>query len=107
MILLPVTFFLVVAYVPEFLAVRALGTLMLLGASPVLHAAFLQPPATRLVLPILAYAWVVIGIFLVGMPYLLRDWISWATQNAGRWKLAAMGGAAYGVGMLVLAAVAW
>ncbi len=107
LMLLPVTFFLVVSFVPEFLAVRALGALMLLAASPILHAAFLQPQISRLLIPILAYVWVLVGMFLVGMPFLLRDWIGWASSNPGRWKLAAGAGAAYGVLMLVAAVVAW
>lgn len=103
LMILPVTFVLVVVYVPEFLAVRALGTLMLLAASPVLHAAFLQPQASRLLLPVLAYVWIIVGMFLVGMPYLLRDWISWVTKTSGRWNLATLGGVAYGIILLVAA----
>jgi len=105
LVLLPVTFFLVVTYVPEFLAVRALGTLMILGASPVLHAAFLHPQTSRLLLPILAYGWAIGGMFLVGMPYLLRDWIDWLSKRETRWKLAAVGGVAYGALMLAAAAM--
>lgn len=107
LILVPVTFVLVVVYVPEFLAVRALGSLMLLAASPVLHAAFLQPQASRLLLPILVYGWVLTGMFWVGMPYLLRDWITWLTSRPGRWRLAAFGGAAYGAALLTVALVDW
>lgn len=103
LMLVPVTFVLVVTFVPEFLSVRALGTLMLLAASPVLHAAFLKPQTSRLLLPVLAYAWIIAGMFFVGTPYVLRDWVNWLTQSAGRWKLAALGGAAYGVLMLVAA----
>lgn len=106
LIIVPVTFVLVVAYVPEFLAVRALGTLMLLAASPVLHAAFLQPQASRLLLPVLAYAWILVGMFWIGMPYLMRDWIGWLTREPSRWRLASIGGAAYGAAM-VAAAVIW
>jgi hypothetical protein len=105
--LVPVTFFLVVIYVPEFLAVRALGSLLLLASCPVLHAAFLQPQASRLLLPILAYAWIIVGMFFVGMPYLMRDWINWLTQFPVRWKLAACSGAAYGAVMMILALVAY
>jgi hypothetical protein len=103
--LVPLTFFLVIAYVPEFLAVRALGTLMILAASPVLHSAFLQPQASRLLLPILAYAWAIAGMFLVGLPYLLRDWVEWLTKNDARWRLASLGGAAYGAVLFVVAVV--
>ncbi|WP_051944881.1 hypothetical protein [Verrucomicrobium sp. BvORR106] len=105
LMILPVTFALVIMYVPEFLAVRALGTLMLLAASPVLHAAFLQPQISRLLLPILAYVWIIVGMFFVGMPYLMRDWVTWATKTAGRWKLASLAGAAYGIVLLVVALV--
>ena len=45
---LPVFFFLTVRFVDEFLSVRALGILALLVASPMLDAAFLQPPVSRL-----------------------------------------------------------
>ena len=105
LILLPVTFVLVVSFVPEFLAVRALGTLLLLAASPVLYAAFLQPQTSRLLLPILAYAWIIGGMFFVGMPFLLRDGINWLTQSRGRFKFAALAGAAYGALILIFALV--
>lgn len=105
LVIVPVTFVLVIVYVQEFLAVRALGAVMLLAAAPVLQAAFLQPQTSRLLLPILAYAWIIAGMFFVGMPYLLRDWITWITQNSTRWKMAALGGAAYGAAMILLALV--
>jgi hypothetical protein len=105
LMLVPLTFFLVVTYVPEFLAVRALGTLLILAASPVLHAAFLHPQASRLLLPILAYIWAIGGMFLVGLPYLLRDWIDWLTKDAARWRAAAFAGAAYGAILFVVAVV--
>lgn len=104
---LPVAFVLVLIFVKEFLAVRALGALMLLVSGPVLTAAFLQPPASRLLVPVLAYAWIIAGMFFVGMPFLMRDWVNWVTNTSGRWKLAALGGAAYGAVMLVVAVVAW
>ncbi|TLD72713.1 hypothetical protein FEM03_01155 [Phragmitibacter flavus] len=107
LMILPATFILVVMYVPEFLAVRALGTLLLLAASPVLHASFLQPQISRLLLPILAYAWIIGGMFLVGMPYLMRDAVTWLTQSKGRMKAAALAGAAYGALILVFALTSW
>lgn len=106
LVIVPVTFVLVAVYVPEFLAVRALGAVLLLASSPVLQAAFLQPQASRLLLPVLAYAWIITGMFFVGMPYLMRDWISWLTQDPSRWKLASLGGAAYGA-VLLVAGVLW
>jgi hypothetical protein len=107
LMILPATFFLVVMYVPEFLAVRALGTLLLLAASPVLHAAFLQPQWSRLLLPILAYVWIIGGMFLVGMPYLMRDGVTWLTQSKAKVKTAALAGAAYGALILLFALTSW
>ncbi len=107
LMLLPVAYFMVVIYVPEFLAVRALGSLMLLASMPVLCSAFLQPQISRLLLSILAYAWIIGGMFFVGMPYLLRDGIQWLSQSKGRWNLATLGGVAYGVALLIAAVVAY
>lgn len=92
-----------IIYVREFLSVRALGCLMLLAASPVLYAAFMQPQTSRLLLPILAYVWIIAGLYFIGMPYLLRDWVGWLTARPGRWNTAVYAGIAYGVAMLVAA----
>ncbi|MBL9130039.1 MAG: hypothetical protein JNG86_02500 [Verrucomicrobiaceae bacterium] len=96
-----------IVFVPEFLAVRALGCLMLLAASPVLYAAFMQPQTSRLLLPILAYVWIIAGMYFVGMPYLMRDWINWLIAQPGRWKAAVLGGIAYGTLMLITAIVSY
>ena len=93
----------VLIYVKEFLAVRALGSLMLLVAGPVLTAAFLQPPISRLLLPILAYAWIITGMFFIGMPFLMRDWVNILIAKPQRWNLAVYSGIAYGVLLLVAA----
>lgn len=93
----------VLIYVKEFLAVRALGSLMLLVAGPVLTAAFLQPPLSRLLLPILAYVWIIIGMFFIGMPYLMRDWVNAVIAKPQRWNLAVYSGIAYGLVLLACA----
>ena len=93
----------VLLYVKEFLAVRALGSLMLLVAGPVLTAAFLQPQTSRLLIPILAYAWIIIGMFFIGMPFLMRDWVNTLIAKPQRWNLAIYGGIAYGIVLLATA----
>jgi hypothetical protein len=107
LVLLPVIFGMMLAYVDEFLTARALGILMLLAASPMLNAAFLEAPRTRLLLPLLAYAWIILGMFWVGMPYLFRDHAGWATATEGRWKKLSLGGLAYGGVVLVCALAFW
>ncbi len=103
---LPVACFLVVQFVDEFLSVRAIGVLMMLVAGPVLNSAFLEgPPLVRLLVPILAYVWIIVGMFWVGMPYLMRDWIDWVVaEGTDRWKKACYAGMGYG-GLLLLFAL--
>ena len=100
-------FVLVARYVEEFISVRALGCLLLLVATPVLEAAFLKQPVTRLLLPTLAYAWVLLGMFWIGMPYLMRDLIAGVTRSPGRWLTVCLAGAAYGAAILVCAVLYW
>jgi hypothetical protein len=102
-IIVPVSGLLCFQFVDEFLPVRALGILLLLMADPLLEAAFLRPEASRLLLVILAYAWVIAGMFWVGMPYLMRDQIAWLLKSNSRWKAACIGGAAYGAAVLICA----
>jgi hypothetical protein len=104
---LPVCYVLVLYYVREFLSVRALGCVLLLVAGPVLQAAFLQPQLSRLLLPALAYVWIIAGMFMVGTPYMMRDWISWLLKSELRWKLATLGGIAYGALLITVALVDW
>ena len=87
LIILPVGFFLVLRFVDEFLAVRALGILCLLAAEPLLDAAFLRPEMSRLLVAVLAYVLIVLGLIWVTMPYLLRDQINWSSKSLARWRL--------------------
>lgn len=106
-IILPIAFVLFVLFVDEFLAVRATGIFFLLLACPMLDLAFLQPQTTRLLLPLLAYIWVLFALFWVGMPYLMRDQIAWAAGKPARWTALSLGGIGYGLALLVCALVFW
>jgi hypothetical protein len=97
----------VVLYVREFLAVRALGFLMILAAAPMLESAFLKEPQSRLLLVAFAYAIALKGMFWVGMPYLLRDQIKWVLAKEGRYRAGAIAGAAYGLATATCALLWW
>ncbi len=97
----------VIVYVKEFLAVRALGFLMILAAAPILDSAFLKEPQTRLLIVVIAYAIAVKGMFWVGMPYLMRDQINWVLAKENRYKLGAIAGIIYGLLVLVCAIIWW
>ena len=105
--LLPVMFVLVVLFVDEFLAARALGFFVLLLACPFLDVAFQKPVGGRLLIPILCYLWIGFAMFWVGMPYLLRDQIAWVSASAKRWRGLAVGGLAYGAAVLLCALIFW
>jgi len=94
-------------YMDEFLAVRSLGMLALLAAEPILGAAFLRPETSRLLVVVLAYAWIILGLFWVGMPWVLRDQIAWLTARRERFQAAAWGGAVYGAAILLVAVIFW
>jgi hypothetical protein len=101
----PLVFILTIFFVDEFLSVRALGIMALLAAEPILSSAFLRPEVARLLVVILAYVWLTLGLFWVGMPYLLRDQITWVTKTASRFKTATVAGLLYAVAVLVCAVV--
>jgi len=92
-------------YVPEFLAVRALGMLLLLAAEPLLESAFLKPESSRLLLVMIAYAWVIAGLFFVGMPFLLRDIISCFDHSRIRYRIGTVAGLVWGLALVIVSFV--
>jgi hypothetical protein len=104
-IAIPTAALLMILFVPELLAARALGSLALLAALPLLDAAFMRDSVFGKFLVVLAYVWVFTGLFWVGMPYLLRDQIAWVTGCPHRWRVAVFAGIAYGALLLVGAVV--
>jgi len=100
LIAVPIGYVLVLRFVDEFLAVRALGILCLLIAEPLLDAAFFRQEPGRLLVTLLAYFLIVAGLFWVMMPYILRDKINWAARSAARWRL--LHGLALAYGAVIL-----
>jgi len=103
LIALPIGYFLVIRFVGEFLAVRALGVLCLLAAEPLLEAAFFRYEPSRLFVTVFAYILIVAGLFWVTMPYLLRDQIDWSAATNARWLAIHGIATAYGIIILALA----
>jgi hypothetical protein len=86
LIALPIGYVLILRFVEEFLAVRALGILCLLAAEPLLDAALLRYETSRLLVTVFAYLLIVAGLFWVAVPYVLRDQINWSTRSVFRWR---------------------
>ena len=103
LIALPIGYGLVLRFVGEFLAVRALGILCLLAAEPLLDAAFLRYEPSRLLVTVLAYLLILAGLFWVAIPYLLRDQINWGTRSVFRWRFLHVIALIYGCVILTLA----
>ena len=99
--------FLAWKYVEEFLAARAIGMLALLAAEPLLEAAFMRHETTRLLLVLLAYVWIINGLFWVGVPWLMRDQIEWLTAKTLRYRAAAWVGLLYSGALIVCALFLW
>jgi hypothetical protein len=83
----------------EFLAVRGMAILVLLGANVVLDAAFMQAPASRLFLVAFVYLAILCALYLGMSPFRLRDFFSWLFATRGRSRL--LGGALIGYGVLL------
>lgn len=103
LIAVPIGFLLVLRFVNEFLAVRALGILFLLAGEPLLDAAFLRNETSRLLVTVFAYILIIAGLFWVTMPYLLRDQINWLARSTGRWFGVNAIAVLYGAAILVFA----
>lgn len=96
-LLTPVAIFLVVFYLDELLAARALGGLLLMIPTVILDAARWHESAWRYVPIVFAYALVVKGTLIVLAPYKFRRWATLLTGSAARcraWGLATLGLAA-------------
>jgi hypothetical protein len=106
-LLVPAAVVAVAMSVRDFLAVRALGLFGLMLAAPLLEAAFLKDPVTRLLVPIFTYAMLTASLFMVGMPYLFRDAVTWVSATRTRWNACALAGLAYGMATLVCAFLFW
>jgi len=103
----PAAAYLMITGVKEFLAVRATGLLALMAAAPLLYSSFQDWPTGKILMPLYAYAMLTAGLFMVGMPYILRDVIVWVTKDDKRWFACAGGGLAYGVAVLVCSIFYW
>jgi hypothetical protein len=86
--------------VPDFLAVRGLATLVLMGAMPLLTAAYMEyDKPQRLFMVTLVYVALAAAIWLGAQPWRLRDFFGWLFARPGRER--ALGGACAGYGVLL------
>lgn len=92
-------------YLPEFLSVRGLSVLILVGAWPLLMSAYQRYELPqRLFMVSVVYVAIAAAIYLAASPFRLRDFFEWIYRTPGRARV--LGGvlAAYGA---LLAGVAF
>lgn len=90
--------------VPDFLAVRGLAALMLLAATPLLDAAYMEyHHPQRLFMVSAVYVGIALAIYLGAVPFRLRDFLDWLFATAERPRLLGAVLAAYGVTLGVVA----
>ncbi len=91
-------------YVPDFLAVRGLCALMLLGASPLLMAGYMNFEHGQIALyKIALFIGIALALYLGWFPYKARDFLTWLYNRPSRAR--ALGGlcTAYGVLLSIVA----
>ncbi|MBI3875909.1 MAG: hypothetical protein HY300_08130 [Verrucomicrobia bacterium] len=89
-------------FVKDFLAVRGLALVLMLAAKLILDVQRWNPSQWRLVLAVMAYVWIVAGIWWTVSPWRLRDLIEWVTATEKRIRYAAFARLAFGVLLVVL-----
>lgn len=85
--------------VPDFLAVRGLSAIILMGAMPLLDAAYMEEPQQRKLMVAAVYLAIALAIWLGAQPWRLRDFIAWLLARPGRAR--AIGGAVAAYGLML------
>lgn len=98
----PVAYVLVILFVDDLLASRALGGFMLLVPLPILESAFVHPAISRLIMTSFAYLLVIFGIVLVWSPFKLRQWTERWINRAPITRIVGIAGLIIGANMLLL-----
>lgn len=98
----PVAYILVIAFVDDLLAARALGGFLLLVPLPIIESAFVHPATSRLIMTSFAYLLVIIGMVLVWSPFKLRQWTERWINQVPLTRAVGVAGLVIGADMLLL-----
>jgi len=87
-------------FVRDYLPVRGLAVLLLVAAKLIVDSARWLDTPWRLVMILLAYGWVIAGMWFTIAPWRLRDLIQWATASHDRLRL--LSALRLGIGLFVI-----
>ena len=107
LILCPIIWFVLSSMAKEQLFARALGMFLLLMAIVPMSAAFLQDPATSILIPLWWYPVLTVAMFWVGKPYLFRDWMNWLVKRPALISGIAVFNFVYGLAICTCAGLFW
>ena len=98
----PVAYFLVVKFAPNYLAMRGVAALMLMAAKQMVDAADWSESPWRLIITVFAYLWVVGAIWMTAAPHHFRDMIGFMMADDKRCRAACSTGVVVGLGLIML-----
>lgn len=107
LLLCPIVWFVMSSMAKEQLFARALGFFLLLLAIVPMSAAFLQDPASRILIPLWWYPVLTLAMFWVGKPYLFRDEMAWLVQRPRLIGSIALFNFVYGLVICTCAGLFW
>jgi hypothetical protein len=91
--------------VPDFLAVRGVCGLVLMGAMPLLDAAFMEyDKPRRLFMVTIVYLAIAVAVWLGAQPWRARDFLGWLFARPNRARLAGAALSVYGLLLVGLTA---
>jgi hypothetical protein len=93
-------------HIRDFLAVRGVCILILLGAHELLKAAYMEEAVSRLWMVSGIYLLIIIATYLGAFPYRFRDFIQWFYNKKGFFYPRLIGTLLAGYGYTVLSAIA-
>ena len=102
MILTPIAIGLIIYFMDELLAARALGGLFILVPAPMFIAARTSDSPLRLIIVVIAYILVVAGIIFILNPYKLRNLFSKLLDSNSSTKIIGLTGSIVGLLLIIL-----
>lgn len=100
-LIVPVVFFIIVKFMDQLLAPRALGALLLLIPAPILHGIRFNESTLRLVVVVLCYIMIIKGMILVMSPFHFRKQVERFIRNERICKFIGIAGLAVSVFLIV------
>ena len=96
-----IVYFLIIYFVGELLAVRALAGLLLLLGVPILDAIRWHDNPWRFLITLSVYAWAIKSLLLLLSPWKFRRWILYWFEHKGRLPFMRIAAIVYGIVMIL------